>query len=876
MRNLKKLYVIFMAFLPGLVMAQEYNPVANSSAMVIEEKARFTVLTPEVIRMEWNEDGKFEDHASLAFVNRNLPVPVFKKKEKGGWLEIKTDKVDLKYKIGSGPFTEKNLSISFVMDGKKKTWKPGMANSGNLSGTTRTLDGCDGDSSYNWNTRKKEKIKLEEGIISKDGWVAIEDAQRPVFDNSDYPWVMSRQANKTQDLYFFAYGYDYKLALKDFTKIGGHIALPPKFAFGTWWSRYWEYTDADLRELVDQFKIHSVPLDVFVIDMDWHITSLPGFYKDGKLEKDQAGERYGWTGYTWNRSYFPDPKAFLQWTNKENLKTCLNLHPASGIQPHEEVYPQMAKAMGIDPATKKYVPFDITDKNFAKNYMDIVLHPMEDAGIDFWWLDWQQWGTTKIPGVNPTFYLNYVHYSDMERRNKVRPLIFHRWGGLGNHRYEIGFSGDTRVCWNSLNYQPYFTATAANVGFGYWSHDIGGHNIDPDTPELYTRWIQWGAFSPILRTHCTKDPRIERKIWSYPNEYFYAMRNAFVLRYSLIPYIYTQAHNAYESGISIVHPLYYEYPKEDNAYVFKNEYFFGDDMLINPVTKPIGADSLFTYQQTWLPQGQWFEWYTGTMIDGGKVINRPFTLDEVPVYVKSGAIIPMQPQMSRVDEKPLNPMILNIFPGNSGSCKVYEDEGNNNNFKKGAFAYTSVSFMKKGNTLMNVQIDPVEGSFTGMLQARGYELRLPCTYAPVSVKVNGRELSYSAEATTGSWNYSGQDLETRIYVPECKTSEKVSVEIQFPDYDVKLLSGRKAQIAHMIKFGQFLDNHPWDKAKYSSDQVVSVSQTGIRLTYKKDEVYNEMTKFDDTWNNAVNIIERANAQNKVYLQNLELLKAGGK
>ena len=184
----------------------------------------------------------------------------------------------------------------------------------------------------------------------------------------------------------------------------------------------------------------------------------------------------------------------------------------------------MARAMGIDPATKKYVPFDITNKKFAENYFNILHHPLEEQGIDFFWLDWQQEQNTRVTGVNPTWWLNYTHFSDMERRGK-RGMLFHRWGGLGNHRYQIGFSGDTIAVWDSLAFQPYFTATAANVGYGYWSHDIGGHMRvdlgakpaagipqDPGYPELYTRWIQWGIFSPILRTHTTKDQQSERRI----------------------------------------------------------------------------------------------------------------------------------------------------------------------------------------------------------------------------------------------------------------------------------------------------------------------------------------------------------------------------
>ncbi|MCK5087486.1 MAG: hypothetical protein KAQ90_08195, partial [Melioribacteraceae bacterium] len=629
-----------LIFLSNFLIAQKNNPVANPDAIVISENVRFTVLTDGLIRMEWTEDGAFEDHASLVFVNRNLPVPEFTKQEENGWLNIKTEKLTLKYKLHSGKFTDDNLHIEFNIDGVEKVWKPGLENKGNLFGTIRTLDGFDGEI-MQWSTKKP--IELDPGILSRDGWVIVDDSEKPIFDNSEWPWVLPRSEKKQQDLYFFCYGYDYKNALKDFIKTAGRIALPPKYAFGIWWSRYWEYTDMELRELVDEFESHDVPLDVLVVDMDWHITTKPEWYKDGEKIKDQAGEGIGWTGFTWNKNYFPDPKKFLKWTNEKGLKVCMNLHPASGIQPHEEKYPEMAETMGIDPKSKKYVPFDIVNKDFANNFMKNILHPMEKDGVDFWWLDWQQWSTTNIPGVNPTFYLNYVFFSDMERRNDKRPLIFHRFGGLGNHRYQIGFSGDSFINWKSLNYQPYFTATASNVGFGFWSHDIGGHMRGESFPELYTRWIQFGAFSPILRTHCTKSnytAGIERRIWGYPLEYFYAMREAFHLRKALLPYIYSAAREAFDTGISICRPMYYDNPKTEEAYMFKNQYMFGNDILAAPITKPIGEDSLFVIQKIWLPAGNWIELFSGTILNGGGVIQRAFTLDEIPLYVKEGSIIP--------------------------------------------------------------------------------------------------------------------------------------------------------------------------------------------------------------------------------------------
>lgn len=466
------------------------NSTADSGAVVISGNARFTVLTPELIRLEWSSDLKFVDSPSLVFLNRKLPVPSYKVEKNDSTLAIATDKLVLRYKVNSGEFTKDNLQVSLELNGKEIDWRPGDQDTANLHGTIRTLDGVKGS------------IALDEGLISRNGWTLIDDSHRPLFDNSSWPWVMSRPANDEQDWYFFGYGHDYEKELGDFVKVAGKIPMPPRFAFGSWWSRYWSYTDMELENLVKEFGIFSVSLDVLVVDMDWHQTFN---VETPKGTTDQAGQSKGWTGYTWDTTLFPSHQAFLNWCHRKGLKTVLNLHPASGIQPWEACYPAIANALGVDTSSHRYIPFELTDKRFAENYFKLVLHPLENEGVDFWWMDWQQWDTTNISDLNPTWWLNYAFYSDMARENKNRPLILSRWGGLGDHRYEIGFSGDVVSDWTSLKFQPYFTATAANVGFGYWSHDIGGHLYGTVSPELYTRWVQWGAFSPILRTHTTKN-----------------------------------------------------------------------------------------------------------------------------------------------------------------------------------------------------------------------------------------------------------------------------------------------------------------------------------------------------------------------------------
>ena len=724
-------FTTFLAlFICGVCVAQQYNPVANPSAVVNSGNARFTILTDRVIRVEYAGDTVFNDLASLTFVNRNLPVPVFSTSHENGQVKIKTMFLTLAYNEGAGRFNAGNLKIEYADGQHHFTWKPGMKDHRNLKGTTRTLDGTSGN--YSFQTLKN--IDLGDGILSRSGWALVDDSQKPVFDNSEWPWVQNSATPNNTDWYFFGYGSDYKAALFDFTSVSGKISLPPKFAFGIWYSRYAKYTEQDFKDVVTGYEKNNIPLDVLVIDMDWHQTSLsnPELFSKFNPKPD------GWTGFTWEKKYFPDYRRFLQWTNDKKLHTCLNLHPAAGVQPHEFCFNQFANAMGLDSNAKTCIPFDITNKLFAKNYFDVLLHPYEKDGVDFWWLDWQQFSTTGIKGVNPTFYLNYVHFSDMLRQGK-RPLIFHRYGGLGNQRYQIGFSGDVFINWKSLRYQPGFTATAANVGFGFWSHDIGGHmnpvsKAPKQDAELFTRWVQWGAFSPIFRTHCTDDAEIERRVWNYPTPNFEAMKKAMLLRYSLIPYIYANARFAYDSGISLIRPMYYEYPETEEAYKHAGQYFFGSQMIVAPVCESMHGKPAVG-QSVWLPDGKWYDLRNNELVSGGTTVTRFYALDETPVFIKQGSIIPTQPQKQHADDV-LDTIILSVYTGANGNFRLYEDDGSTDNYRSGNYSFTNISFKQDKGT-MQLNIVPDGQQFNGQLKQRVWEFRFINCAKPASVSVNG-------------------------------------------------------------------------------------------------------------------------------------------
>lgn len=771
---MKRFLALLTALACTLSPAVADNPKADAKAVVTSGNARFTVLTPQLIRMEWSADGQFEDRATLTFVNRETPVPEFKVRESKSKLTITTPALTLTY-LKNGKFSDKNLKAVFTLNGREVVWTPGMENPQNLLGTTRTLDGADGS---------KLKEPMEQGILSRAGWSLIDDSQRHVLtpDGSEWEeWVEARPEGDRQDLYLFAYGHDYKQALADYALVAGRAPMPPKYTLGYWWSRYWQYSDNEFVDLVNKLKSMDVPIDVLIVDMDWHETW--GLRKSNS-PKDEYGQRIGWTGYTWQKELFPSPANFLKWTENEELKVALNLHPASGIQPYEAVYDDFTKEYGWSEKGKS-VPFKIDERKWADAYFKTVLEPMERNGVDFWWLDWQQWKESKYtPGLSNTFWLNHTFFNHAERQNPgLRPFIYHRWGGLGSHRYPLAFSGDTYATWPMLAYLPYFTATASNVNYGWWGHDIGGHMFHKTQkatdPELYTRWLQYGVFTPIFKTHSTKDPRIERCIWCFPDHMF-LMRDAIRLRYTLAPYIYNAARENYDTGVGMCRPMYYDYPESDKAYETPEQFMFGNDILATTITQPVDSITGLAPRTIWFPEGAWFDCATGSMYEGGRTEELHYTLAENPHYAKAGSIIPMNPATVKNLQQPCDTLVLTFIPGGDGQLRHYEDDGMSQQYKTN-YAVTTVTKKQEGNTV-RVRISPREGSFAGASDSRSYELRFPAVFPPKSVKVNGKELAYSRFPKAGEWTYDGYTLAPVIYTGTTACDAPVEIELAFDDY----------------------------------------------------------------------------------------------
>lgn len=619
------------------------DPVADPAAVVTGEHWRITVLDAGTFRIEWSDDGGFEDRASTFAIRRRLPVPAFTVERVGeGGLVVTTERARLRY--DGRPFSPSGLVVETIGPDANR-WRWGQEPR-DLGGTGRTLDDVDG------------RMPLEPGILARDGITALDDSESFLFE--DDGWIGARVPGR-RDVTVFAHGRDFDGALRAFHQVSGAPTRLPRWALGNWWSRYHPYSDTSYLGLVDRFASERLPFSVAVIDMDWHrVDSVPPQFGDG------------WTGYSWEPSLFPDPQAFLAELHRRGMRTTLNLHPADGVRAFEDAYPAMAEAMGIDPATEQPIPFDPTDRRFLQAYFDQLHRPLEAQGVDFWWIDWQQGSESGLPGVDPLWLLNHFHLLDSARSGD-QGMTFSRYAGPGSQRYAVGFSGDAVVSWASLAFQPEFTATAANIGYPWWSHDIGGHTRGVRDDELATRWVQFGVFSPIMRLHSANNPFIRKEPWVFPAEARTAMGDALRFRHRLVPYLHTMNHRTAE-GTALVRPLYHLEPRRDEAYRVPNTYAFGSELLVAPIVEPRDPVTLHGTARAWLPPGTWTDVFTGTVYAGDRFVDLHRTLDTVPVLLREGGLLPLAAE-DQVDAT-ANPTAFEVLvaPGAAGSFTLVEDQ----------------------------------------------------------------------------------------------------------------------------------------------------------------------------------------------------------
>lgn len=653
-------------------------------------KARFSVISEGLIRMEYS-NGAFTDEPTL-FAERGYAED-FEEYTAEGRVSIKTPLIDLTYIDDGKPFDGENLRATLNIFGKSVEWRYGDKDENNLGGAVVTLDGCTG-----------ANTEVPEGLISRDGRHVIDDSQTSIIKSG---WLAERPAEHVTDAYLFVYGNDFKKALRDYASVSGKAVLPRKYMFGSWYSRWHPYTSDDFRAIVKEYEEHDFPLDILVIDMDWHHQDWhtpENHPRRAHYGFGHAGGNMGWTGYSWNEALIPDPCELMKDLHSKGLAVALNDHPADGLRDNETSYPAFADALGLDKEKKENLPFLCADKKYMDAFFKYALGDVEKTGIDFWWLDWQQdYIIPHVPGFEkqPVLpWLNRIYYENSKKDGK-RGANYSRWGGAGDQKHPMYFSGDTEACFETLKFEIENTVASSNSMCFWWGHDIGGFSSADGVKnhELYVRWVQYGVTTAAMKLHSVWDDRIDKRPWTWGEETCERIRRLFLLRSRLLPTVYSVAADSYFNDTPFNMPLYYEYPDREEAYRHPTEYFLSDKILCAPVYEAGEGEDKAVKQKLWLPEGIWYDFFTGKKYEGGNVVIES-PIDSFPLFFKAGAPIPMQKESVRMTSEVLSELIIRLYTpvdGGIESFKLYEDDGITDGYISGNYLLTEITCERSGD-----------------------------------------------------------------------------------------------------------------------------------------------------------------------------------
>mgnify|MGYP002542384194 CR=1 FL=1 len=688
---------------------------------IVIGNSRITFITDNLVRLEYANHAKFLNDSTLFAVDhsrRNVDVNV---ESEGRKYIFTTKAMRLEVDADGCPFGQNNVKASWRQCGEQREWHMTDTQTRNLWGPVVTLDAVG------------RPIPRMEGLLSRDGWYLINDSGKDVYKNG---WLQYRDRDHVQDLYLFVYGTDYKAALRSLAAISGKVPMTRKHVHGSWYCRWWAYTADDYREIVKGYKDHDFPMDVLVFDMDWH-------RKDGKIGTGHAFTR-GWTGYSWNKELIPDPAALLKELKDQHIYVTVNDHPHDGIRPHEDMYADFIKDLGVDTTQIGMPFFDAGDQKYMKAFFKHAHGESEAMGVDFWWQDWQQ--DYAFPIVRGTTtkhvpWLNELYYNNSQKNNR-RGMGFARWGGWGDHRHPIQFSGDAVGNWEMLRFEVDLTTSSGNAGCFFWAHDIGGF-YDGLDKELYTRWTQFGLLNSSLRIHSVVGDKMDRRPWLWGDRQEKAMRTIYHLRSQLMPYIYSSVRQCHAEMLPLNRGLYLERPETEESYKHPEEFLFGDLILGAPVTEAGKGPDFVVDKQVYFPEGNsWYSLFTGKKYEGGskQIVSTP--LEESPVFIKGGWPLPMQPYTERMASTPLTTLIVRCYPGEEGcnnTYSLYEDDGQSMDYSRGRFATTALTY-QKADGMTTLTIAPAQGEYEGQPGKRAYRIELPGVAAGTRVKVNRRKV----------------------------------------------------------------------------------------------------------------------------------------
>lgn len=693
-------------------------------------KYRITVLSDVLLRFEYSETGKFNDYPTIFAINRNFAKkPVFTVKQDEKYINITNDYFILEYSkekpyIASKLVPDSNLRIT--LKGTDKLWYFGNPEVKNLKGTTYSFD-------------NKTNISLSKGLYNLDGFASIDDTMSPVFISDG---TIKKNPSDALDVYVFIYKNDFQKALDSYFELTGKPSFIPRYALGVCWNKNEDYTEEELKDIISNFNKINIPLSSILLGSKWNLN------KEGKTLSN----------YKFDNEKYKNLEQTINDIHQKNVFLGVTINPKNGITPYDNGYQSLKTKLNI--IKDGVIPINVYNTVILETFLNETL---TNLNIDFIKID--EITEDKIK----TFMLIHYIYKNLSKNMQRRGLIFSRNPGIASHRYPTLYSGNTKVSWKTLKYLPYFNITSSNLGLSYYSHDIGGYEGGVEDSELYTRYVQFGTYSPIFRFSSKEGRYYKREPWKWDIFTESIVKDYIRIRHRLIPYIYSEMYKYSKDGINLIKPLYLDYEKILDEPLYKNEYHFGKELFVCPITEPKDKVMNRVVHRMYLPEGTWYDFKTGKKFPGGKRYVTFYKDEDYPVYAKSGAIVPM----AILDEnnlnsvKPPEKMEIQVFPGVSNNYDLYEDDGVTNLYKEGYYIVTNIDYNYRKNNYTLI-LRPTQGK-TGIIpDKRDYKIKFRNTKRPEYVKVNvGR---FEVEFTTRS-----DENDFIIEVPNVPTNQQLTI-----------------------------------------------------------------------------------------------------
>lgn len=659
--------------------------ISNKESCIIGNKYRITILTPRLARLEYTPSGKFIDDPTALVINRTFPKTPYGITESETLIQIDTGIFTITY-VKDKDFKAGNLgsNLKAVINNTTIEWQMNSPQVKNLRGINYSIDSI------------KDKIILDTGLYSLDGYAVVKD-NTPVLTEND---IFIPREEGSKDIYLFMYNKDFDGCLNDYFTLTGYPNLIPRYALGAWWYKNDNYTSKDIISLVDRFNKDNIPISIFLLGDSWR----------------------------GNNNYIPsiDLKNVSNYLTQKNIKLGVTINPNLEIAKGTNEYNLISNYTNEEKF--KFIPLSNEKLGI---YLNMFINNLEMQGVELYSIDYNN-PNDKID----LWKFAHYHHGKIETRGK-RGLSLTRNHGIAVHRYPIIWSGKTLVNWTTLNLLPRYNLQGYNVGVSFIAHPIGGYHNGIEEAELYLRYIQFACFSPIFLLASEGGKYYKREPWKWnpiiENDIIYFMN----LRYKLIPYIYTESYNYHKTGKGIVKPFYYDYPKILDDVQYKNQYFFGQNLFVSPITnkKNIVIDRVM--KKVFVPDGIWFNLLDGKQYNGTKYYTNFYRDEDYPVFVKAGSIIPMS---YNIKEDIPSTLELNIYPLNDGTYNLYEDDGITNNYKKGMYMITNFSYhYEKDN--YTLKISKSEGK--NLLSKRNYLLRFKNTKNIKAVYIEDKSITYN-------------------------------------------------------------------------------------------------------------------------------------